>query len=132
MTGDNRALCDSCHYGWGTRARLPRYDPQMATIPLPVDLPAEACDIALGPVLEGLALRPQSRVAIERASPHALGAVYRTVTCTAVEAQDLLAYFHATADILAARGDARASVCVVAADNLRLALGLAGEVGGAT
>jgi hypothetical protein len=106
--------------------------PPMATIPLPVDLPAEACKIALGPAVEGLGLRPQTRAAIERAAPHALSATYCTVTCTAAEAQDLLAYFRSAADVLGTRGDARASVCAVAADNLRLALRLAGEAGDTT
>ncbi len=98
----------------------------MATIPIPVDIPAEACDVALGPNVEGASLRPASRAAIEHAPHHAFGIAYRTVSCAAAEAQDLVQYFQSAADILSARGDARASACAVAADNLRLALRLAG------
>jgi hypothetical protein len=99
----------------------------MALIPIPVDLPVEACEVALGPDTGGVALRPASRAAIKRAPRHALGIACSTVSCTAAEAQDLLEYFHGTADILSARGDARASACAVAVDNLRLALRLAGQ-----
>lgn len=98
----------------------------MATIPIPVDLPAEACDVALGPYIEGVSLRPESRAAIERAPTHALGIPYRTVTCTAAEAQDMLDYYRSTANVLGTLGDARAAACSVAVDNLRLALRLAG------
>lgn len=98
----------------------------MALIPIPVDLPVEACQVALGPNKDGPPLRSASRAAIKRAPRHALGIAYCTVTCAAGEAQDLLRYFQGTADILSARGDARASACAVAVDNLRLALRLAG------
>ena len=57
---------------------------------------------------------------------HTLGIAYCTVSCAAAEAQDLLQYFQGSADIFSARGDARASACAVAVDNLRLALRLAG------
>lgn len=98
----------------------------MALIPIPVDLPVEACEVALGPNRDGAALRSASRAAIKRAPRHALGLAYRTVNCAPAEAQDLLQYFQSTADSLSARGDARASACAVAVDNLRLALRLAG------
>ena len=98
----------------------------MALIPIPVDLPVEACEVALGPNTDGAALRSASRAAIKRAPRHALGIAYCTVSCAAAEAQDLLEYFQGSADILSARGDARASACAVAVDNLRLALRLAG------
>jgi hypothetical protein len=98
----------------------------MALTSIPVDLPVEACELALSPNRDGAPLRPASRTAIKRASRHAFGIAYSTVSCAADEAQDLLQYFQATADILSARGDARASACAVAVDNLRLALRLAG------
>ena len=98
----------------------------MALIPIPVDLPVEACEVALGPNTGGAALRPASRAAIKRAPRHGLGIAYCTVSCAAAEAQDLLQYFQGSADNLSARGDARASACAVAVDNLRLALRLAG------
>jgi hypothetical protein len=98
----------------------------MASIPIPVDVPVEACEVALGPSMDGASLRPAARAAIKRAPRHVLGIAYCTVSCAAAEAQDLLEYFQSTVDILSARGDARASACAVAVDNLRLALRLAG------
>jgi hypothetical protein len=98
----------------------------MAQIPIPVDLPVEACELALGSNTDGAFLRPESRAAIKRAPSHPLGIAYCTVSCAAAEVQDLLQYFQSTADILSARGDARAPACAVAVDNLRLALRLAG------
>jgi len=98
----------------------------MVLIPIPVDLPVEACEVALGPNTGGAALRSTSRAAIKRAPRHALGIAYCNVSCAPAEAQDLLQYFQSTADILSAHGDARASACAVAVDNLRLALRLAG------
>jgi hypothetical protein len=100
-------------------------DSQMASPEIPVDLPAEACEVALGPYIEGASLRPESRAAIERAPGHALGIEYRVVTCKVAEAQDMLDYFRSTADVLITLGDARAGACAVALDNLRLALRLA-------
>lgn len=108
------------------RAAPGRLEFRMAQIPIPVDLPVEACEVALGPNTDGASLRPASRAAIKRAPDHALGIPYCTVSCGADEAQDLLQYFQTTVDILSARGDARASACAVAVDNLRLALRLAG------
>jgi hypothetical protein len=70
----------------------------MALIPIPVDLPVEACEVALGPNTGGAALRSASRAAIKRAPRHALGIAYCTVSCAAAEAQDLLQYFQSTAD----------------------------------
>lgn len=98
----------------------------MAHIPIQVDLPREACEVALGPYIEGASLRPASRAAIESAPGHALlGPAYRTVTGTVAELEDMLDYFRSTADALATLEDARAA-CEVAVDNLRLALRLAG------
>jgi hypothetical protein len=102
------------------------YDSPMGSLLIPVDLPGEACEAALGLYIEGASLRPESRAAIERAPGHALGIEYRTVTCTAAEAQDMLDYFRSTADLLSTLGDARAGACAVALDNLRFALRLAG------
>jgi len=96
----------------------------MASLEIPVDLPAEACEVACGPYIEGASL-PESRAAIERAPGHALGIEYKVVTCTAAEAQDMLDYFRSTAGVLTTLGDARAGACTVAVDNLRLALRLA-------
>ena len=99
----------------------------MAHIPIQVDLPREACEVALGPYIEGASLRPTSRAAIESAPAHALiGPTYRTVTGTVAELKDMLDYFRSTADALAILEDARAPACEVAADNLRLALRLSG------
>ena len=38
----------------------------IAPVPIPVDLPEEARDVALGPPIEGVSLRQESRAAIER------------------------------------------------------------------
>ena len=103
-----------------------RLEFRMVQIPIPVVLPAEACEVALGPNTDWASLRPASRAAIKRAPRHDLGIAYCTVSCAADEAQDLLQYFQTTVDMLSARGDARASACAVALDNLRLALRLAG------
>ncbi len=91
----------------------------MALIPIPIDLPVEACEVALGPNTGGAALRSASRAAIKRAPRHALGIAYCTVRCAAAEVRT-------PPPILSVRGDARASACAVAGDNLRLALRLAG------
>jgi hypothetical protein len=105
-----------------------RYDLlYMAAIPIPVDLPAEACEVALGPAVKGVSLSSEARAAIEHAVPHPVGASYRTVTCAAAEAQDLFQYFQSISDNLIVLEKASGTVaCAVAADNLRLALRLAG------
>jgi hypothetical protein len=105
-----------------------RYDSiNMAAIPIPVDLPGEACEVALGPALKGASISSGSRAAIQRAVPHPAGISYRKVTCVADEAQDLLQYFQTIADNLIVLEKASDTVaCAVAADNLRLALRLAG------
>jgi hypothetical protein len=107
--------------------KAPGYDSlNMATVPIPVDLPEEARNVALGSRIERVSLRQESRAAIERSPPHVFGIPYRTVTCTAAEAQDLFQYFQNTANILITLDEAKAAACAVAADNLRLALRLAG------
>jgi hypothetical protein len=99
----------------------------MAAIPIPVDLPSEACEVALGRAIKGASLSSGARAAIKSAIPHPLGNSYRTVTCTAAEAQDLLRYFQNGAAIKVALRDGKAAAaCAVAVDNLRLALRLAG------
>jgi hypothetical protein len=91
-----------------------------------VDLEEPACSLALGPHSQGLLLRPETRAAIERAPKSPIGMPFRTVTCTHVEALDLLHYFRSTADVLTVLGDARAAVCARAFDNTRRALQVAG------
>ena len=99
----------------------------MAAIPIPIVLPAEACEVALGPAVKSVSLSSESRAAIERAAPHPSGDSYRTVTCAAAEAQDLFRYFQRISDNLIVWESANRTVaCAVAADNLRLALQLAG------
>jgi hypothetical protein len=98
----------------------------VAPVLIPVDLPAEACDIALGLDLPGASLHSGSLATIKRASTHPLGGSYRKVMCAIAEAQELLHYFQSTTHILAALKDVRAEACCVAADNLRLVLRLAG------
>ena len=99
----------------------------MAAIPIPVDLPAEACEVALGPAVKGVSLSSEARAAIKCAVPHPLGASYRRVTCAAAEAQNLFRYFQSITDnLIVLEKSSGAVACAVAADNLRLALRLAG------
>jgi hypothetical protein len=42
----------------------------MAAVGIPVALPAEACEVALGPAIKGASLRAGSLAAIKQATPH--------------------------------------------------------------
>jgi hypothetical protein len=71
---------------------------------LTVDLETIACDIALAPPVDGLALSPDARAAIDTAPKHTEDIDVRRVTCTPEIAQDLIAYFNAIAAGLQTRG----------------------------
>jgi hypothetical protein len=64
---------------------------------LTVDPEKIACDIALAPPVDGLALSPDARAAIDTAPKHTEDIDFRRVTRTPEIARDLIDYFNAAA-----------------------------------
>jgi hypothetical protein len=90
---------------------------------LTVDLEKIACDVALAPPVDRLALSPDARAAIDTAPKHTEDIDVRRVTCTSEIARDLIAYFNATAARLQTRGEFdRSTACAQAAEGIRRAL----------
>src|SRR5258707_12880637 len=90
---------------------------------LTVDLETIACDIALAPPVDGLALSPDARAAIDTAPKHTEDIDFRRVTCTPEDARDMIEYFNATAARLQTAAElARSTPCAQAPDGIRPAL----------
>jgi len=89
---------------------------------LTVDLEKIACDIALAPPVDGLALSPDARAAIDTTPKRTEDIDFRRVTCTPEIARDFSDYFNATAARLQTRGELdRSTACAQAAEGIRRA-----------
>jgi hypothetical protein len=94
---------------------------------LTVDLEKIACDIALAPPVDGLALSPDARAVIDTAPKHTEDIDVRRVTCTPEIARGLIDYFNAAAARLQTRGELdRSTACAQAAEGIRRALAALG------
>jgi hypothetical protein len=94
---------------------------------LTVDLETIACNIALAPPVDGLALSPDARAAIDTAPKHTEDIDVRRVTCTPEIARGMIGYFNAAAARLQTRGELdRSTACAQAAEGIRRALAALG------
>jgi hypothetical protein len=90
---------------------------------LTVDLEKIACDVALAPPVDGLALSPDARAAIDTAPKHTEDIEVRRVMCTPEIAQGMIGFFNAAAARLQTRGEFdRSTACAQAAEGIRRAL----------